>query len=179
MIMTPKQEAKRQKQLAAAHKDYNRGLNKYAFFKLSNHDMGEDLVQETFLKTWKYLVKGGKIDIMKAFLYHVLNNLIVDQYRKRKTTSLDVLIEKGFEPSVDDEGQFMNVLDGRNALLLIALLPKKYQKVMRMRYVENLLIPEIKIITGQSENAIAVQIHRGIKKLRVLHEQGIRLLDKK
>lgn len=32
---------------------------------------------------------------MKAFPYHVLNNLIVDEYRKRKTASLDDLLEKG------------------------------------------------------------------------------------
>ena len=170
---------KRKKVLSAAHTDYSKGLNKYASFKLSSQDIGEDLVQETFLKTWKYLVKGGKIDIMKAFLYHVLNNLIVDEYRKRKTTSLDVLIEKGFEPAENDFDGFFNVLDGKRALLLIALLPKKYQKTMRMRYVENLSIKEIKIITGQSENVIAVQIHRGIKKLKLLHEQGTKLINKK
>lgn len=83
----PSRKLKTQHQeiLSAAHSDYAQGLMTYALYKTRNQSLGEDLVQETFLKTWKYLVKDGKIVIMKAFLYHVLNNLIVDEYRKRKT----------------------------------------------------------------------------------------------
>lgn len=170
--MTPKQKKKQEIILNTAHHDYEKGLNLHAFFKTSNHAIGEDLVQDTFIKTWKYLVKGGKIDIMKAFLYHVLNNLIVDQYRKHKTTSLDTLLEKGFEPSVGDSGRLFNVLDGKAAFLLIQSLPKKYQKVMRMRYVQELSLKEISLITGQSKNTIAVQVHRGLAKLKLLYNQG-------
>src|SRR3990167_2535302 len=90
--------------MRAAHHDFEKGLNTRAFFKVNDRTISEDLVQDTFMKTWKYLVRGGKIDLMKAFLYHVLNDLIVDEYRKKKTTSLDALQEKGFEPSVEDSG---------------------------------------------------------------------------
>lgn len=95
-MMTPKQNVQRQKTLTVAHHDYEKGLKARAFFKVRNHEIGEDLVQETFMKTWIYLVRGGKIDVMKAFLYHILNHLIVDEYRKHKTTSLDVLHGKRF-----------------------------------------------------------------------------------
>src|SRR3990167_7494188 len=130
-MMTPKQKVRQQAVLTLAHNDYEKGLNAHAFFKIHDHAMGEDLVQDTFMKTWAYLVKGGKIDVMKAFLYHVLNNLIIDEYRKRKTTSLDVLLEKGYEPSIDHAENLFNILDGKAALLLIQRLPIKYQKVMR------------------------------------------------
>src|SRR3984957_2816959 len=96
--MTSLQETQQRAILTLAHHDFEKGLNVHAFFKLNNHGTGEDLVQDTFIKTWGYLMRGGKIDVMKAFLYHVLNNLIVDEYRKRKTSSLDTLMEKGFEP---------------------------------------------------------------------------------
>ncbi len=76
--MTPKEEKKLQGILTLAHHDFDKGLNARAFFKVNNRAISKDLVQDTFIKTWIYLVKGGKIDIMKAFLYHVLNNLIVD-----------------------------------------------------------------------------------------------------
>ena len=168
--MTPKQNIQRQAVLTGAHHDYEKALNLHAFFKVPNRAISEDLVQDTFMKTWNYLVKGGKIDVMKAFLYHILNNLIVDEYRKRKTVSLDLLLEKGYEPSVADSKRLFNVLDGKAALLLIQRLPITYQKVMRMRYIQDLSLKEMGLITGQSKNTIAVQLHCGLEKLRGLYD---------
>ncbi len=167
--MTLLQETQQRAVLTLAHHNYEKGLNLYAFFKLNNRGTGEDLVRDTFIKTWSYLMKGGKIDVMKAFLYHVLNNLIVDEYRKRKATSLDVLIEKGFEPAAGHSANIFDVLDGKAALLLIQSLPVAYQKIMRMRYVQDLSLNAMAIITGQSKNALAVQAHRGLAKLKLLY----------
>ena len=136
---------------------------------MNNRAVSEDLVQDTFKKTWAYLVRGGKIDIMKSFLYHVLKDLIIDEYRKRKTVSLDALREKGFEPSEDNSQRLINVLDGKRAIILIAQLPEKYQRVMRMRYVQDLTLKDMSLITGQSKETLAVQIHRGLEKLKVLY----------
>jgi RNA polymerase sigma-70 factor (ECF subfamily) len=168
-MMTPKQTIQERAALTVAHSEYGKMLNSHAFFRVHNHALGEDLVQDTFIKTWSYLVKGGKIDVMKAFLYHILNNLIVDEYRKHKTTSLDVLLEKGLEPSAGDTKRLLDVLDGKAALSLIQRLPVAYQKVMRMRYVQDLSLQEMSLITGQSKNTIAVQVHRGLEKLKVLY----------
>ncbi len=121
------------------------------------------------MKTWSYLIKGGKIDTMKAFLYHILNDLIVDEYRKHKTISFDVLLEKGFEPKNDHSKRLFNLLDGKAAILLIQRLPEKYQKVMRMKYVQELSLKEMSLITGQTKNALAVQLHRGLEKLKMLY----------
>lgn len=167
--MTLEQETKNQITFTAAHHDFERGLNVHAFFKLQDRGISEGLVQDTFVKTWMYLVKGGKVDVMRAFLYHILNNLIVDEYRKNKTTSLDILLEKGFEPSSDTSGRIPYVLDGRTAFLLIQHIPEKYQKVMRMRYIHDLSLKEISIATGQSKNTVAVQAHRGLEKLKLLY----------
>jgi len=166
-----KQKIERERILTTAHHNHERGMNSYAFFKIHNHATGQDLVQETFTKTWAYLVRGGKVDLMKAFLYHILNQLIIDEYRKRKTSSLDALLEKGFEPGVDHSERMFNVLDGKAVLLLIQYLPAKYEKVMHMRYVQDLSLKEISLITGQSRNAIAVQTYRGLIKLKKLYNR--------
>lgn len=170
--MTPKQKIKREEMLTTAHYDYERGMNSYASFKVSNRTTGQDLVQDTFLRTWAYMVKGGKVHLMKPFLYHILNNLIIDEYRKRKTSSLDVLLEKGFEPSFDNQERMVNTFDGRAALLLIQYLPARYEKVMQMKYARGLSLKEISLITGQSRNAVAVQAHRGLLKLKKLYNRG-------
>lgn len=168
-MMTTLESTRQRIALTVAHHDFQKGLNTHAFFKVHNHELGEDLVQATFIKTWGYLVRGGKIDLMKAFLYHVLNDLIIDEYRKHKTTSLDVLLEKGFEPSTNPTERLFNSMDGKMALLLIQRLPVKYQKVMRMRYVQDLTLKEMSLITGQSINAMTVQSHRGLMKLKQLY----------
>lgn len=169
-MMTPKQDMRRRTRLTQAHRDYAKGMTAYSLFKVNDQATSNDLVQDTFIKTWGYLVRGGNIVIMKAFLYRVLNHLIIDEYRKRKTTSLDVLLEKGSEPSVENNSErLFNVFDGKLALLLIQHLPIKYRRVMQMRYTQGLSLKEISLITGQSRNAVAVQVYRGLAKLRVLY----------
>src|SRR3989344_7048872 len=125
-MMNSKQQIQRQAVLTEAHGNYNTKLNAHAFFKTNDHSIGEGLVQDTFIKTWKYLVKGGKIDVMKAFLYHILNQLIIDHYRKHTTESLDGLQESGFDPGTDPRDKLFNMLDGKKALFLISRLPEKY-----------------------------------------------------
>ncbi len=171
--MPTKQEVEQEAQMTLAHTDFDKMLNAYAFFKVNNREIGQDLVQDTFMKTWSYLVKGGKIDAMKSFLYHVLNNLIVDEYRKRKnkSSSLDVLLDAGFEPGVDESERLMDIFDGKSAIILIKDLPKMYHIVMTMRFEKGLSLKEISIITGKTENTIAVQVHRGLAKLRVLYNR--------
>ena len=152
-----------------AHRDFEKGLNVHAYYKTHDHATSEDLVQDTFVKTWRYLVKGGKIDVMKSFLYHILNHLIIDQYRKHKTSSLDMILDKGFEPIAPNSNGFLNVLDGRRAIILIQQLPAKYQKVMRMKYVQDLSLKEMSLLTGESKNALSVQTHRGLEMLKLLY----------
>lgn len=128
------------------------------------------MVQETYMKTWAYLVKGGKIEKMKAFLYHVLNNLIVDQYRKHKESSLDFLLEKGYEPDFDNSESVTNILDGKEAFKLIDKLPESYREVMKMKYVQDLSLEEMSNLTGKSRNTLAVRLHRGTQKLKALYD---------
>ncbi len=165
-MMTPKEMGQQRVILTTAHYDYGGGLKAHAFFKLHDSSVSEDLVQDTFVKTWRYLLRGGQIEIMKAFLYHVLNHLIVDQYRKHKTISLDSLMESGYEPNIDETEKLYNIFDGRVTVGLINHLPEKYKKVMRLRYVQDLSLNEIGLITGQSRNTIAVQIHSDRQKIK-------------
>ncbi len=166
-------EAQLQGQLTTAHGDYQKVLNVHAFFRVPDRSISEDLVQDTFIKTWSYLLRGGKIDVMKSFLYHVLNHLIIDEYRKRKTSSLDELLEKGFEPSSTPSRSLPDLIDGKAAVLLIQRLPEKYRKVMRMRYIQDLSIKEIGLLTSQSANTVAVQLHRGVQKTKQLYNRTL------
>jgi len=40
---------------------------------------------------------------------------------------------------------------------------------MRMKYVEDMSLDEMSEETGKTKNSLAVQIHRGLEKLKVLY----------
>ncbi len=153
---------------ALSYTTLKKDLTVHANYKLNNAETSEDLVQVTFMKTWAYLVKGGQIHLMRAFLYHVLNDLITDEYRKKKSVSLDALMDDGYEPTAakDEEELLYAHFDAAAVIRLISKLPPKYQKIMYLRYVQNLTLTEMAAETGQSKNTLAVQSHRGLEKVK-------------
>jgi RNA polymerase sigma-70 factor (ECF subfamily) len=157
-----------QQVLTEAHHDFSRGLVRYANLKVNNTALSDDLVQTTFMKTWLYLQNTGKIDLMRAFLYHALNGLIIDEYRKKKALSLDLLAENGLELAAINSENIYNIIDGKIVAALIHQLPEKYRAVITMRFLEELSLKEMSAATNQSQNAVSVQIHRGLVRLKAL-----------
>jgi len=155
--------------LTEAHHDFSRGLLRYANLKTNNTTLSDDLVQATFMKTWLYLQRQGKIDLMRAFLYHVLNRLVIDEYRKKKTMSLDLLVENGLELEAVHSENIFNHIDGKALVLLIEKLPEKYRSVITMRYTKDLSLKEMAIATSTSQNTMSVRVHRGLTVLRLLY----------
>lgn len=158
-----------EEQFIQAYEDFVDPLFRHGFFKVSDRDIAKDLVQETFTKAWVFIASGKDIQNIKALLYKILNNLIIDYYRKHKTTSLDELEESGFD--VEDTAARISIdtLDGERVMLLIQKLAKEYREVIFMKYVNNLEIDEIAAILEEKENTIAVRVHRGLKKLKELY----------
>jgi len=50
-----------------------------------------------------------------------------------------------------------------------------YREVLVMRYIDDMAPKEIAHILGESENAISVRLHRGIKKVKELMERPKRI----
>ena len=82
-------------------------------------------------------------------------------------------MDKGFEPGSDDFGRAVDMLDGAVAVELIKALPVAYQKIMTLRYVDDLSLSEIALETGLTKNSVAEKTHRGMEKLRILYEQSL------
>ncbi|PIR88285.1 MAG: hypothetical protein COU10_00025 [Candidatus Harrisonbacteria bacterium CG10_big_fil_rev_8_21_14_0_10_45_28] len=162
-----KKETKREI-LVRAYKEHEKALFKRSYYKVSDRDLADDLVQGSFLKTWEYLQKHESIDSIRAFLFHVLNRLIIDEYRKKKQISLDQLSEGGFQVEIDDSDRLLDQIDGKAAVLMIPLLEDKYSDVVSMRFEEEMTIKEIAQATQQSNNTVIVQIRRGVDKLAIL-----------
>lgn len=166
--MNAANETRRRELFTAAYYKHAPELMRHARSMVNDFEVSEDLVQDAFVKAWLYLVRQGKIHTMRAFLHHILNNLIVDGYRRHKASSLDKLLERGYEPGADDCERLVDALDGRRAFKLIDRLPATYRHVLRMKYEHGLSYKEISRLTGQQQNTIAVQVHRGLEKLKAM-----------
>jgi len=142
-------------------------LFRHCFFKISNREMALDLVQETFTRTWEYIASGKKVNNVKGFLFKVANNLIIDEYRKKKAVSLESLQEKiGFDAPVQDHKKTLFAVEVDTVLSHINKLDTKYRDVILMRYVNDYSPKEIAQLLGESENAVSVRINRGLKKVQ-------------
>ncbi|MEY4744151.1 MAG: hypothetical protein RL272_96 [Candidatus Parcubacteria bacterium] len=120
------------------------------------------------MKTWEYLSQGKQVDNLRAFLYRVANNLIIDSSRKKKETSLDAMMDGGFEPMGAGPESAAVAAEAGQMIALIDKLDEKYRDAVRMRYLDDLSPKEIASALGESENVVSVRIHRGIKQLREL-----------
>ena len=148
---------------------YSDAIFRHCFFRLRDRDEAKDLAQETFLRVWEYLSRGRRVENMKAFLYKVANNRIIDVLRKSgRVSSLDQLAEDGFDPKDEKPDNNLDKLDGAIALGKTAELPDIYKQVILLRFVSDLTIREIAEISGESQNVVSVRLHRGLRRLKKL-----------
>lgn len=162
-------------QFLEAYEDYSDAIFRHCYFRLSDRAKAQSVTQETFTRAWEYLGRGKEVKNLRALLYKIANNLIIDRYRAKKSLSIEALTEEGFSFSVDDRDKLQDAITGKEILLVLNELDDLYREAMVLRYVDDLSVQEISEVLGESENAISVRLHRGLKKLKVLlktHEAG-------
>lgn len=154
----------------AAYEAHADALFRHVLLRVRDREKAKDIVQDAFSKTWLYLAEGKSIDHIKAFLFRVANNLIIDGARKKKSASLDSMMDESGYEIVDDSIADPSELQGvREALKLLAQLDEIYRVAITMRYMDEMSPREIADILGVSENVVSVRIHRGIERLQVLY----------
>ncbi len=113
----------------------------------------EDLVQETFSKTFNSIANFNKEYAFSTWLYRIATNSSIDYLRKRrlKTFSIDNPIKTKDDeytveiPDSSDEPEKNVMQSQRDALVREAIeqLPPKYRAVIEMRHLQELSYEEI------------------------------------
>lgn len=160
-----------------AFDEYGDALFRHAFLRISDREKAIDVVHDTFTKVWTYVRNGHEVDQFRPFLYKVLNNLIIDSYRKTKEASLDALMAiEGIDEGTFDELSESTVeslaatIDGKKAFEMVQEIPDTYREVIVLTFVDGLGPKEISVLLEESENVISVRLHRGLKILRQMIE---------
>ncbi len=125
------------------------------------------------MRFWNSLLLEKDIKNHRTFLFTIARNIIIDWYRKKKSFSLENMIENAAEgrgsavPLAASDNVETNV-EAAFLIRKIRELPEPYSNAVYLRCVEELKPREISQILGESANVISVRISRGLEQLRNL-----------
>jgi len=143
-------------------------IYRFVYFKVSSQEIAEDLTSEAFIRYWDSVKKDpSRIDNAQAFLYQIARNLVTDHYRDKgrsQTVSTDDIYMADPRPSIEEKA--CDISDVEMIKANMANIKDDYKDVIIWRYVEELPMSEIAELTGKSEGAVRVLIHRALKSLR-------------
>jgi len=159
-------------QEALPHMD---ALYNFALRMTGDGDDANDLVQDTFLKAFRFFNKFEKGTNCKAWLFRIMKNTFINSYRK-KTKEPDKVdyedIEKFYEtvkPSSTDSAHlekeiYDNLLDDE-ITSAIASLPDDFKTVIILSDIEGFTYDEIADFVDCPVGTVRSRLHRARKML--------------
>ena len=162
----------------------------YIMFVVRDHDIADDIFQETYFKVIMKLQEGKYTDSGKFtfWLTRIAHNVIMDWYRQQKgehivepTEDNDLSNLKG--ASVLDtyrETELVNEQVLLDVKKMMNLLPPPQREVVYMRFYQQLSFKEIAEITGVSINTALGRMRYAIINLRRMakeHHIELALMD--
>lgn len=143
-------------------------IYRYIFFKVSDQHTAEDLTSNTFLKCWEYIRdEQRQIDNIRAFLYRIARNIVIDYYRTRKETTELSAIQGLDDQKLPLPDEVISISQDTTILLKsLNKLPDDYNDIITLRYIEEYSVREIADILGKTENNVRVTLHRAIQALK-------------
>ncbi len=159
---------------------YKSKVYTYIYLIVRSRELAEDIFQDTFIKAISTIQQGRYTEAGKflAWINRIAHNLIIDHFRRVKnenTFSADAvdydivnnakLSEKSVEETLSNEQVLADVVH------LIDLLPPSQQKVIRMRYFEDLSFKEIAERTDVSINTALGRMRYALLNMRRIAQE--------
>ncbi len=159
------------KQFAEVYDQEADAVFRFCLMRTSDREVALDFTQDTFMRFWNSLCSDKKINNHRTFIFTIARNIIIDWYRKKKSVSLDAILEG---VGAADKSSFAAVAredveieaEAEYMIRQISTLEEPYQHAVYLRCVEELKPREIAEILGESANVISVRISRGLSQLR-------------
>ncbi|MBN6205361.1 RNA polymerase sigma factor [Ralstonia pickettii] len=155
-----------QEQIIEWYNNYSLALFKYILKIIKDTQQAEDLMQDTFIKAYTYIIKGKEVTYPKTFLYRIAHNLTVDYIRKKKPVQMikDFFTSKE-DPHPSVEALIENQESSKELLDALSALKMNYRQVIILRKVEEFSVRETAEILNWSENKVKSTLFRGLKAL--------------
>jgi len=132
-----------------------------------DHDDADDLVQDIFIKVWKYLGNFRNDSQLYTWLYRIATNECITFLNKKKQKNNVSLDDVSYD--LADKLAESNYFNGdkiqRKLQQALLTLPEKQRLVFNMKYYDDLKYEEISEITGTSVGALKASFHLAVKKI--------------
>ncbi len=159
-------------------------LYNFALRMTGDSDDANDLVQDTYLKAFRFFDKFEKGTNIKAWLFRIMKNTFINTYRKKSKEPAQIdyeEVEKFYEnvkPSSTDSAHlekeiYDNLLDDE-ITTSIASLPEDFKTVIILADIEGFTYDEIADFVDVPVGTVRSRLHRARKMLFAkLHKYAI------
>lgn len=152
-------------------RDHQPTVYRYVRFRVASREAAEDVTSQVFMKALRALNRydPGRAS-PRTWLLRIARNAVTDHLRSlRRRSSLHVSLDRVPDLVADVPGQEERVLRGERIQALLNAsreLSPADQEILSLRYGAGLDNGEIADHLGISNNAVAVRLHRALKRLK-------------
>lgn len=142
-------------------------IYRYVYSMVGNREEAEDLTSEIFLKAARGLNWERSPQSMHSWLFLVARTTTADYWRahyRRPMSSLDELLEAGWEGPVEEEPTIMSNMPAYRVQRLLQTLPERYREVLTCRFLLNLSIKDTALKMGLTVANVKVLQWRALKR---------------
>ena len=153
-------------------------LKTFAFYLTYNDEDANDLVQETYLKAFRFAEKYNKGTNSKAWLFRILKNAYINEYRKKSKQPDRVDFEEVINYHKSDDASKSKYLDLKEELFenvmgdeitkAINSLPSEFRTVILLADIEDFSYKEIAKIIDIPIGTVRSRLFRARNLLKEL-----------
>jgi RNA polymerase sigma-70 factor (ECF subfamily) len=153
---------------------YQKPIFNFIYRFYGNHDLAQELTQETFLRAYQFLKSYDPGRKFSTWLYTVAKNLCIDELKKRKAArevplddAIGFVEKKGADggPEMDQQQQAIRREEDFKLLEALQELPSSARTVLLLHYFQGLSYQEIGETLSLPVSTVKIRIFRAKKAL--------------
>jgi RNA polymerase sigma factor (sigma-70 family) len=144
---------------------YSDQLHSYAYYLTGQKEQAADLLQETFLKAYRFFDSFETGSNAKAWLYTIMKNTFINNYRQTKR--IPSVVEFNEEIYDHRDSNVFNQFGGSiehtlsdDVVTALASLPEKFKSIIILRDIEDMPYEEIAEVLDIPIGTVRSRLHR-------------------